>query len=393
MKLREKILNYFIVLLCLFSSGTPLVSSYFTQVILITIGIVALICIYRKIIFYRRQFLFLTVSIILMIFTMAINLDGEIKKISGYICVMLLAFLAVHTMKKGTFVECYVNIMSAIAVNSLIFYVIGLIYPSFVLLLPKYAMVGTGESYRTVFHIHYYNFHEAAGLKYADFGRNMGPFREPGMFQFMLYIAILFIMFYSNMKHIKIKITLLIIAMLTTFSTTGIVCSLLVVCAFITSRESKQNIWKLSLRKYLFIGIGIIVVFTGVYSWRIFEKLIVRNASVLDRTITTAVDIDLWMRNPILGIGPKLYFSEGIGSNNAITSTLAMFGIVYVGFILIELCCFIGNMTKETGRELTLSNTLIFTGFLIQFYSQAVFFIPMFQVLLYLPSRNQKEKS
>jgi hypothetical protein len=256
-------------------------------------------------------------------------------------------------------------------------------------------MVGTGESYRTVYHLHYYNYHEAAGLAYADFHRNMGPFREPGMYQFMLLVALLFIIFTKNVVYTRFKTVVLLIALLTTFSTTGIICAVLLILAFLSSRESKRNAQKINLKIILTYVVGIIAIFSVVFFDKLFNKLIVQNASVLDRSITTKNDIDLWLHNPILGIGPETFFNTGIGSNNGITSTMALFGIIYILIVFIALGSFINNITGVKEHRIPLTNVMVFVIFIIQLSTQAILFIPIFQILLYssfiLRRENRKE--
>lgn len=383
MKKEGILFDYLIVLVTIFISGTPIASSYSTYVMTIAAIVLTLFCIYKKQPIFRTQAILFTACLLSFVMTMILNLDDSYMKVMGYICIVYIAFITSNLIGIKRYASAYVNIMSVISLISLLLYIIALLNKQFVLMLPAFKMIGTGESYRTFFGLHYYSYHEAAGLAFADFSRNMGPFREPGMYQFILIIALIYMLFVvEETTFPKSKSLIFTLAIATTISTTGIISLCLLAIAYIVSHKSLASTYSYKVRNILILALFSGVAFCILLFEQLFKKIIVRNASVLDRTISTENDINIWLERPIFGAGPKVFFNS-MGSNNGLTSSMALFGIV---FIVIILYLVYNCICRLSGHNtiFTVPGIVLFAVIMIQLYSQALMFIPVFLIMLFL---------
>lgn len=129
-------------------------------------------------------------------------------------------FINIIDFKQWQFV--YVRVLYIVALASLILYLLDLIAPDILNVLPMTSN-STGIELRTAF------------ISIAPHnGRNMGFFWEPGAFQTYLAIAIIFELFVFQAESKK-RVIVMFLAMITTFSTAGYVTFLFVVLTAVLS--------------------------------------------------------------------------------------------------------------------------------------------------------------
>lgn len=228
--------------------------------------------------------------------------------------------------------------------------------------------------------------------------RNSGMFWEPGAFQG--YINLVPLMFLSDLKYLwkieKLRCTILLLALLTTFSTTGYIV-LMITLATIVIKDTKNIFLKVAVSAV--IVFGIIYSFTSVDFLGEKIKAQYENALIIEqgdvswsRFGAAVVDYYEIARHPIVGNGfvmdaryPKL---GGLmsGSGNGFTGAINMFGIVIILFYLVQLYKF------SPGKILT-DKCLFF--FAVALLMQGEFFInyPMFWALLFVVYPNNKDQS
>ena len=90
--------------------------------------------------------------------------------------------------------------------------------------------------------------------------RNWGVFWEPGAFQAYLCLAVIFDLFYLKDKK-PIKMLILALAALLTFSTTGFLCIALILFVYLVAGNKKFTINKVTI--LLFGLVGLIVIFSS----------------------------------------------------------------------------------------------------------------------------------
>ena len=267
---------------------------------------------------------------------------------------LLFSILIVSSIPFDDFKKYYINIMVFLSITSLITYSTNLVFPNLVRRLPITSnFIGT-------------KFYDFLGINYiplsynSHYGiRNYGIFREPGVFSCYLGIGIILILFGDNIEtraQIK-KLIALTIAMITTFSTSGI---LILVCIYLSYFFKKQKNKKIVVLLTIFIGVLFIIGCFGHFDL-VFDKLFNRQSqfsdSRNDRFNGIYVAFDLIKRNPLLGIGITKFDIESklvklniggriIATNNYTITLLKIFAQNGIFYFLVYMAG-LYNMTKK----------------------------------------------
>ncbi|MDQ6420678.1 hypothetical protein RB620_14705 [Paenibacillus sp. LHD-117] len=99
--------------------------------------------------------------------------------------------------------------------------------------------------------------------------RNQGIFREPGVFQFFILVALVIEVFYFKNKNSQLRILVLIVTLITTFSTVGLICLVPILIAYIFVNKKK-----LKMRNIMVIGgLPVIVCFMFINSNDIMTRI------------------------------------------------------------------------------------------------------------------------
>ena len=176
------------------------------------------------------------------------------------------------------------------------------------------------------------------------FLRNQGPFWEPGAYQAYLNIALMFLLFGDfKRKNKPIDILILIIAVISTISTTGYLVLGLLILAKMVTRENTSLLSKVSIASLLVV-IVIVAVNNETINYLLFDKMSsssannISNATRLYSILQNGKGI---MQNPLFGISPSKYsklFSEshsvlgavstGVNTTTSL-SVWALYGVVF----------------------------------------------------------------
>lgn len=136
--------------------------------------------------------------------------------------------------------------------------------------------------------------------------RNFGIYREPGVYQMFLIVALLFELHYFEKPSGK-RVLVFSVAVFTTFSTTGIIAyGIWLLLALIkTRRFSKQDKVLTVLMGALSCLLLVIILNVDVLAlWdKLFRKIAIKNHSYLARLASVTVNIRLWLLNPVFGMG------------------------------------------------------------------------------------------
>jgi hypothetical protein len=279
---------------------------------------------------FKITLFFLPISFIYYIKNGSIDIDTWL----GFYSRILLSYNVV-ILTKGFFHLYFIKLIFWLCMISLIFYSIQLIVYEelfkinnlFGLTSDRGLMPSSSSLVFNIVDIHKY--------------RNCGFMWEPGAFAAVIIFA-LFLAFYNNTKFDKYKIVL-IISLLTTFSTTGYLALIILICYFYFP---KLKIFAPILFLVLFFAISNISFISSKITSQILsvedELLVSQNADDysyhLNRFTSFMVDINTLTNNPILGLGidlttttKKEYYKE-YGQNVVRTSGL-MFGLLKVGFL------------------------------------------------------------
>lgn len=230
----NKILIYFFIITIIYLSGNIFFMSihYSKSVTIVAIFSILMLFIFRLEIkeYNLKSILFTLLLIICMLITLLINIEPNI---SPYIAITLQIFIAYSLSKIITFSEfkkIYVKVITYLAIISLICFLVSKVYPSIVYMFPKTDAIASVDYYNAFVYV----FHAAIG--YGELvlsSRNSGIFWEPGAYQAFLNIGIYFLIDLHKsgykFKFEKYIILILIITVLTTYSTNGYMITALVV--------------------------------------------------------------------------------------------------------------------------------------------------------------------
>ncbi|PGY13296.1 hypothetical protein [Bacillus cereus] len=194
------------------------------------------------------------------------------------------------------------------------------------------------------------------GMQY----RNYSIFREPGVFQFYINLALIFELWFKNEKIKKSRLVVYYITLISTFSTTGLIIGLVILFTYIvTNTQSNSN------KIRFIIGISIFLLIFTVMYYKIpfiqenfdgaFDKFNGGESSTA-RTASLIAYLVAWLNKPIIGWGytggvyeaGNLYLHEYTQDNtNTIVTNFAFFGLIY-GLIYQLLLVKFVNLSKQT---------------------------------------------
>lgn len=329
----------------------------------------------------KRTFLVFVISLILPIIYGSYNIKQMIIMLAawgiGYLFTLFVSY--------QEFKEVFLSIIRFLAVYSLITFVLGIILPGVVELFPIIEKNGTT----------YYNmiFSVVSGSNFVT--RNFGIFWEPGAFSIYLNVA-LYLELFENKFNLK-RVALLAITVLTTVSTLGIVCMVILFAAFLTTDKEVSS----SRIKGLVITVGavgliVLILYGGDYIYHAFNKLDMSGTTINE---STAVRINAivypgsaFLENPILGVGydDYLFIQERFCQDMATCSFinwLCLFGLVG-GLIPIIGC--IRFFTVNNHSMLTNFALFIFT--IILFSTENFIQLVFIYIILFLGFNKRNKK-
>jgi hypothetical protein len=222
--------------------------------------------------------------------------------------------------------------------------------------------------------------------------RNYGPFWEPGVFQSYLFAA-LFLVLFVKKDLVRFDAVLFIAAIITTFSTTGIIVLGIILAAYLIS-SSKGSRTQIKLLIFSLGILSILIVVSNINIWNaLFSKLKegIDNSSLAARWYSITQAFQSFIREPLLGVGIKQFtldknvFSALIPGQGALLgiNTLmvqfAIFGLAPGLFYLIMLYRFIRTNTNGL-----LASLLVFTGFVVILSSENFIYSLFFNLIIFL---------
>lgn len=294
---------------------------------------------------------------------------GSLKLVSviGTTMELLLAYLILKIVG-ANILESYINTVVFLAIVSIFGYLTDsfLLFEGVIRQLPPVGDIG----YEGVLYV-YRNWGEAAQRV-----RNKSIFYEPGAYQFFVNTGLFILVFartgFSSVRK-WIYASILLVTLLTTFSTTGFLIFGVLSGLVLMKSESISASGKAALVGILVI---VIIIFSARFQYIIFDKIgeFLAIQDVTDsrdrRSFDMIVDLEIAKRH-FLGLGHEKYFKEfsGIGliqegaaSSNGITSALAIYGLPFFLFLFASYFAFFNKY---------------FTGFFMKA-------VPFFMLLLFI---------
>lgn len=282
-----------------------------------------------------KRMLAFAIGAVLILLPMILKLDPQLMYFSVLLCILFAVFATYFvTLKEAA--RCYVLIMTVLAAWSVFAVYLGRIPADRGLLeLPTFVNAGGRDFYN--FGLSFVSIRE---VKY----RNFGIFREPGVYQYFLILALLlhnYVLTWDKKWKFWVINIILAATALTTFSTNGVVeAGLLVLVVFFDKKLYKDRkilISALVLAVLAAAGITVILLRGGDLAFtlkQMFAKLYTLNRSSSARLDAIVADIGFFLRNPLFGerIATVL---ESVEHNTTSTMLMfAMFGILGGGLHL-----------------------------------------------------------
>lgn len=287
---------------------------------------------WKQILMDRRMLAFAAAALVVLV-PMVVKQDWQLM----YFSILLAWFFAIFLTYFLTLEElsrCYVGIMTVLCLFSLT----GL----FVLKPMVHAGLLPGNNFDSPGGWHMFNF----GLTFVcdrnihmdDALRAFGIFREPGLFQIFLFIAIHLNNYWVSWKRqwqMWVVDVILFASMLTTFATGGVLAlGLYIVFLFFDKglyRDRRLQILAVVLVLLGIVLIGVALAQGGTWAYELVgmvEKIYNRTYSYTARLDSIAADAAYFFANPVFGAGmAEVMYSV---PNNTATSPIifAVFGIV-----------------------------------------------------------------
>ena len=254
------------------------------------------------------------------------------------IAAIVIGWLFTNVVSYSDFKNLYTRIMFFLAVFSLVTFAISVIAPQLVQLLPQIVRQGGGANY--------YNALFSVICDSTYVSRNYGLFWEPGAFSIFLNIA-LFIELFQQKASIK-NVAVLCLAILSTLSTLGIACMLVLVMGYVSQRQAFVRKGIKNFILFLMFCFALYLIIDGEeFIFHVLGKLKINDGKI---NTTTSVRIDAFvymgkafLSSPLWGVGYTefLHIQESYCSGMAtftFMNLLATYGLI--GGVLPIVGCF-----------------------------------------------------
>ncbi len=357
-------------------------TTFSLNVAMITFSYIYLIVRYRgKIQVMRKPTITVAMLIGILIIVSLIKLDFQMYIIS-IIFYILTALLFIHIYTFEGFFSKYSNIITFLAAYSIIIcYIIR----------PIIFEIGTNSNLIGVIT-------NSAELSFFDLGlgfivsksyylRNFGIFREPGIYQFFLLIALFYELLFRKYRYRYFNAIVVALAILSTFSPPGILVMGIVIILHIIKLKRLEQINK----NHIIVITATIVVGTIIFFYLYFnnsnfydvvtqsiKKLFTHNDSSSTRIQSLTRNIGLFFNSPIWGNDFEVVQNGPIYNTNTTFSTLAMFG-VFVGIMKLKLFY---ELSKKIDGKLDIVIATFFS-FIVLINTQFLLGNSMFWILIF----------
>ncbi|UZW14944.1 hypothetical protein OSC52_03625 [Clostridium pasteurianum] len=378
MDIKQKGFAMFLVLLIVLNTGYVVFQNNYSTVTVFTLAMVSVyLFIYHKYVIYDFKLLAIIFLITIILFDIIIYGDFNFSHYLGLSITIISSVIVSTVISLKDFCKYYNRIIFYLSLISIPFFLLGYLLPHVVESLPTINyLLNSGETGYKNGILYLYRYDPRLDFQ-TGFTKNNSIFWEPGAYQALLNLALIFEIKAENSNRFRLLIYT--ICLITTFSTTGILSGILILTATLALRKTRHkfNINFLSILIILIL-VSIILYFNANL---IFGKLFQGNtshASFLERYSGTMNDIAVFNSSNFLGIGYTEFGLQGFGSSNGITSTFAKYGLIFGSIILMGLISFISKITKEFFE--TIIYILIFTIMLATeaFMIKPLFFLMMF---------------
>lgn len=268
-----------------------------------------------------------------------------------FLPLLYLYFQNIDRERINNILRKFVNIVIILCCVSLIFYLLSSILD---ILKPSGTIrILWGKPYseiETFYYLHF-NIQEVYWITGNSIIRNTGIYTEGPMYALIILLALIFnsLIIPSNNKKSYIKSLILAITMITTFSVTGIICTLIAVFNYAINMIKNANKNK---RKVLISIMVLIFILALPFGINLIEKKFETN-SASHRQTDIINGFNSFIENPIIGKGinheraDELTPEVGYGYSNAIIPIMTDGGILLLFSYLSSSCLLLIHSIKK----------------------------------------------
>ena len=367
----KKIVNYIYVVILLLLSGNPIVtvSSYIREIYLFTAVVLFIYDTYKNKLVLQKKLLVYVMPFIFLSTCQLIILDVTYN---SAIFLLLKIYIGYTILKNAgrDFMTDYSNVMCFIAFISIPLYLYNSIYG----IIPGKPISDIGVSIG----IYTQLFDKTSGF----IGRNSGMFWEPGAFQGYLNIAISYTLLLHALPRRRMKLMILIVALLTTKSTTGYLV-FFVISFYYLFALSKANLSKRFLFLSIFMIIASYVLFTSDFLHdKLYEEFASDTYGYKEGRIYDYIRFKSLIRdNFLFGLSDQV-------ATLAYTGNGFLSFLLYYGIFGIMSYCFLlfYNYLQQTSVMITVYLTLVV---LLSLQGEGFIYYPMYLALPLLNVDNR----
>ena len=322
-----------------------------------------------------KRMLVMALSSVVILLPMVVKQDWQMMYFSILFCLLFAVFLTWFRSLEEV-AKIYLVILTLLGVYSLITTYFGkALANAGVLTVPQFV---NSKDYP------FYNFGLSYAVTWPAWYRNNGIFREPGVYQYFLILALYLHNYVCTWRKPWQYWTInacLAVTMLSTFATGGVLeLALLALVVFFDKemyRDKRIVAVVVVLLVLLAVLVGVVIVQRGPLYWEIrgmvIEKFTPREESFSERTEAVLADIGFFLSNPIFG--EKLSTVLHSVANNT-TSTLVMLAAFGIGGGLLQTAAWFA-LIWDKNRKLWVNLALVpilFLSFNTQNLTTDVFF-------------------
>lgn len=294
----QKAINYILVFLVIIVDTSFVTINTWSGTTRIIVGgfLGLLIWINNRRLVLSKTKIYLLIGLVAMPVLSAV-FDGEMKQLVIIVSSIFIAFMVSSVLVYPTFQHYLTRIMDFLCVFSLIAFVVHFLSPAIVKMLPV-VKISQG--------ITYYNGLFVILNDNSYVTRNYGVFWEPGAFAIFINIVLYHHLFSANSKIDLKKVVLYTLTIITTLSTLGIICMMILLGVLMCTKATMSKWQKLILGIGLFLA-GVYLIYSNSdFMFHVFEKLNFSkkiDSSTNVRLNAVKYPLQAFLKSPLVGIG------------------------------------------------------------------------------------------
>ncbi len=354
------------MLFLLYVSGNAFVMrEYSTSVILFCcFEVIALIAFSIKGVKIRYECIFfLSVVMFLMLMSLLTNTFEDVNSYIAIVLQLICAIIICSIVHPMYFEDVFCEIILALALVSLAFWLIAFVIPSFPYRFPVIISENLNLKYYNAY-IHVYWEETGWGSQSVLSHRNAGIFWEPGVFQAFLNLGL----FFSLRKEKKdiLRVIILFVTILTTESATGYILAAVI---FLFSFGKKiKPVYKIGILLGLSL-LAYLAMASGAVSSRLTDEYLISRIS-FDKLPVILANFKSYL------FGNTFYYRSQLTSTvwNSILDSCLVFGIPFVAV-------FLSRYAKYTKR--CYNSRMLFFVLVMIFSVESLFWRPFFLCMIF----------